>query len=94
MALTPSISTAWRNDACNAGVDRLDLGGSNAELRIYSGTMPTDVNAALSSNTLLAALVMSKPAYGSAAAGVATAAAITSDSSADATGTATFFQAG
>lgn len=94
MALTPSISTAWRTDACNAGVDRLDLGASPAELRIYAGTMPTDVNAALSGNTLLASLVMSDPAYGAAASGVATASAITSDSSADATGTASFFRQG
>jgi hypothetical protein len=94
MALTPSISTGARNAAADAVVDRLDVGGSNAELRIYSGTMPADVNAALSGNTLLAALVMSKPAYGNAASGVATAAAITSDSSADSTGTGTFFRQG
>jgi len=94
MALTPSISTGSRNAAADAVVDRLDVGGSNGELRIYSGTMPADVNAALSGNTLLAALVMTKPAYGNAATGVATAAAITSDSSADATGTATFFRQG
>lgn len=94
MALTPSISTAARNDAANAVVDRLDLGGSSAELRIYSGTKPADVNAALSGNTLLAALVMSDPAYGNASTGVATAAAIASDTSADATGTATFFRQG
>lgn len=94
MALAPSISTAARNDAANAAVDRLDLGTSAAELRIYSGTKPTDVNAALSGNTLLAALVMSDPAFGNAATGVATAAAINSDTSADATGTATFFRMG
>jgi len=94
MALAPSISTAARNDAANAAVDRLDLGGSPAELRIYSGTKPADANASLSGNTLLAALVMSDPAFGNAATGVSTAAAISSDTSADATGTATFFRMG
>jgi hypothetical protein len=94
MALTPSISTAAQNDAANAVVDRIDLGASPGELRIYSGTMPATVNAALSGNTLLAALVASDPAFGNAAAGVATAAAISSDTSADATGTATFFRFG
>lgn len=94
MALTPSISTAAQNDSANAAVDRLDLGASPAEKRIYSGTMPATVNAALSGNTLLAAMVMSDPAFGNAASGVATAGAIGSDTNADATGTATFFRDG
>src|SRR5215216_7185714 len=91
MALTPSITTAARNAAADAVVDLVDVGGAGS-LRIYSGTMPTDANTALSGNTLLAQLTMSATAFGSAAAGVATAAAITQDSSADATGTATFFR--
>jgi hypothetical protein len=95
MALAPSISTASRNAAADAVVDRLDLGSSPPELRIYSGTKPADVNAALSGNTLLAALLMdASAAFGAASSGVATAAAITSDTSADATGTATFFRMG
>jgi hypothetical protein len=91
MALTPSITTAARNAAADAVVDLVDVGGAGS-LRIYDGTMPTDANTALSSNTLLANLAMSATAFGSAAAGVATAAAITQDSSADATGTASFFR--
>jgi len=73
-------------------VDLVDAGTPPGTLRIYSGTMPADVNAALSGNTLLAQLTMSTTAFGAAASGVATAAAITSDTSADATGTATFFR--
>jgi hypothetical protein len=91
MALTPSITTAAQNAAADAVVDLVDVGGAGS-LRIYSGTMPTDANTALSGNTLLANLAMSATAFGSASSGVATAATITADSSADATGTATFFR--
>lgn len=94
MATEPSITTAARNAACDAVVDLVDAGNEAGQLRIYSGTAPADANAALSGNTLLAALTMSDPAFGAAAAGVATASAITSDTSADATGTATFFRIG
>jgi hypothetical protein len=88
MANAPSITTAARNAAADAVVDLLDAGDTAAQLRIYSGTAPATVNDALSGNTLLAQLTMSDPEFGSAAAGEATAAAITQDSSADATGTA------
>jgi hypothetical protein len=72
-------------------VDLVDVGGAGS-LRIYDGTMPADANAALSGNTLLAQLTMNATAFGAAAAGVATANAITQDSSADASGTASFFR--
>jgi hypothetical protein len=94
MANAPSITTAARNAAADAVVDLLDAGDTAAQVRIYSGTAPADANAALSGNTLLAQLTMSDPAFGAAASGVATASAITQDSSADATGTATFFRLG
>lgn len=94
MALDPSITTAAANAACDAVVDLLDAGNEAAQLRIYDGTPPANANASLSSNNLLAALTMSDPAFGAASAGVATASAITSDTSADATGTATFFRLG
>jgi hypothetical protein len=94
MPLAPSITTAARSAAANAVTALVDAGSQAARLRIYSGTPPADVNAALSGNTLLADLAMSDPAFGAASAGVSTAAAITSDTSADATGTATFFRVG
>lgn len=94
MANAPSITTAARNAAADAVVDLVDAGSQAGRLRIYSGTAPADANAALSSNTLLADLPMSDPAFGAASSGVATAASITSDTSADATGTATFFRVG
>ena len=69
--------------------------GTAAVINIYDGTMPTNANTALGSNTLLAQLTMSGTAFGAATTAdpsVLTAAAITSDSSADATGTASFFR--
>jgi hypothetical protein len=92
VALAPSISTAARNAACDAVVDLVDAGTPPGLLKIYAGTVPADVNAALGAATLLATLTMSTTAFGAASSGVATAAAITSDTSADATGTATFFR--
>ena len=83
-----SIPNAQRSRAADAVTARANGG----RLRIYSGTAPADANAALSANTLLADLTMSPTAFGAAVNGVATANAITADSSADATGTATFFR--
>lgn len=83
-----SITTANRNRAADAVTARANSGS----LRIYDGTPPADANAALSGNTLLASLPMSATAFAAAASGVATANAITADSSADASGTATFFR--
>jgi hypothetical protein len=94
MPLAPSITTNARNVAANAVTALVDAGSAAGRLRIYSGTAPADVNTALSGNTLLADLSMSDPAFGAASGGVSTAAAITADSSADATGTASFFRVG
>lgn len=81
-----SIDDTARNAAADA-VCALLNGGS---LRIYSGTPPANAGTALSGNTLLAQLTLGSPAFAAASGGVATANAITADSSADATGTATF----
>lgn len=84
-----SYRTATRNS-------RLDLVatdiGNSGQLRIYSGTPPADVGTALSGNTLLAQLTGNATIAPSASGGVLTFNAITQDSSADATGTATFFR--
>jgi hypothetical protein len=92
VALDPSITTAAANAACDAVVDLIDAGTPPGLLKIYAGTVPTNANAALGGATLLGTLTFSNPAFGAAAAGVATASAITSDTSADATATATFFR--
>lgn len=61
---------------------------NSGKLRIYSGTRPTNGDTALSSNTLLAELVMAATSF-SESGGVLTAGAITSGTAA-ATGTASF----
>jgi hypothetical protein len=70
--------------------------GTAAVINIYSGTAPSNADASLSGNTLLAQLTCSGTAFSgysdTGTAARATFAAITSDSSADATGTATFFR--
>lgn len=89
------ISTAAAAAACNGVVDLLDAGAGAGYIEIRTGSQPATVGTA-ASGTLLGTLTLSKPAFGnatSASPAVATAAAITSDSSADATGTAGWFRA-
>lgn len=89
--VTNAVAQAMAN-AIAAAVDA----GTAAVINIYAGTVPADADTALSSNTLLAQLTMSAtsfPAATDANPGARlTANAITADSSAAATGTATFFR--
>lgn len=89
MAADLGLSNAAASAAANAVVDLLDSG----VIRIFSGTRPATANTAISGNTLLAELTFGATAFGAASNGVATANAITQDSSANATGTATWFRA-
>ena len=89
MALDPTLTNASASAACDAVVDRIDLGGAGV-LRIYDGAKAATADTAIGAQVLLAQLTFSATAFGAAANGVATAAAITDDSSADATGTATW----
>ncbi len=66
--------------------------GASGILKIYSGTPPANVGASLSGNTLLAQLTMNATFAPGSSAGVLTLNAITTESSADATGTAAFFR--
>lgn len=68
---------------------------NSGKLRIYDSTgtgQPATADTAVTTQVLLAELTMNATAFGAAALGVATANAITSDASADATGTATWFR--
>lgn len=80
-----------------ASVDAVKAIFSGGTIRIYNGTVPVDVDASLGSSTVLAELALGTPAFGSAASSgndiVCTTPAPISDSSANATGTATFFRA-
>jgi len=66
-----SLSTATRNAACDAVVDRADAGTGAGTIQIRSGTRPATANDA-ATGTLLATVTLADPAYGAAAAGVAT----------------------
>ena len=95
MALATRITNAAAKAACDAIVDLCDVGGAG-KLRIYDGTQPTDADTAIGAQVKLAELALGNPAFGAAAdanpGGRATANAVTADSSADATGTATWFR--
>lgn len=77
------VAIILRNAALDAELALLNSGF----IRIYTGAMPATPETA-ASGTLLAELTLNATAFGAAAAGVATASAITSDTSANATGTA------
>ena len=88
------ISIAAAQAACDAVVDALDGGPAAGYIEIRTGSQPATV-ATAATGTLLGTLTLSDPAFGAATAAspsVATAAAITSDTNADATGTAGWFR--
>ena len=84
------LTNATKSAAADAVVDRLDAGSGAGTIEIRTGSQPTNADDA-DTGTLLATLTFSDPAFGAASNGVATASIITSDSSADATGTAGYF---
>ncbi len=81
-----AYSTTLRNAMLDAITSAI---GANGLLRIYDGTRPATGGTA---TTLLAELALSATAAPGAASGVLTLSAITQDSSANATGTATWFR--
>lgn len=86
------LSTNTRNKANDAIVDELDAAATAGKVEFRTGAQPTNVDDA-DSGTLLGTCPFGDPAFddsgadGGNAAGVATANAITSDSSADNSGT-------
>jgi hypothetical protein len=93
MALNTRLSTDSMDVQLNAYGPTLNSG----YLRFYDGTQATNPNTAIGAQVLLAELRWNATAFGASAASgsnrVITAGAITDDSSADATGTATWFRA-
>ena len=81
--------TALRNSRMDAINTAANAGAGAALIRIYDGTRPATGGTA---TTLLAELTASDPMFGASASGVLPASAITQDSSANATGTATWFR--
>lgn len=96
MASTLSLS----DESAQAGCDAVAAKANGGTLKIYAGSQPTDANTAIGAQTLLATLTLSATAFGSSAASgttpnrkaTATANTITGDTSADNTGTATWFR--
>lgn len=82
MANSPKLALNTLAASCNGGY-----------LRIYDGTKPAYGDTAITTQTLLAELTFANPAFGAASSGTATANALTSDASANASGTATWFRA-
>lgn len=83
-----SLAVARKNAACDGIVARADSGF----LRIYAGSVPANADASLGAATLLGTCGFGATAFGAASSGTATANAISNDTAADATGTATFFR--
>jgi len=81
------------NEAVNAEADALSVLLDNGYLRIYDSTQPATANTAIGSQVLLAELRFNADAAAAATAGVLTFNAITQDSSANNTGTASWFRA-
>ena len=81
------------NASVNAEADALSVLLDNGYLRIYDGTQPANADTAISTQTLLAELRFNADAAPSAVAGVLTFNAITQDSNANNTGTASWFRA-
>lgn len=81
---------AWRNAQLDAANTLMNAGSGPATIEIYSGTIPTNADTAIGAQVLLAVLTCSDPAAPAASASVLTFSAITGDSSANATGTATW----
>lgn len=82
-----SFSTTVRNAQADAITTAV---GTSGLLRIYDGTRPANVGTAVTTQVLLAELTCSSTFAAAASNGVLTANAITEDSSANATGTATW----
>lgn len=77
----------------NAEADALAALLNSGYLRIYDGTQPATADTAVSTQVLLAELRFGATAFGASSAGVITANAISDDTDANNTGTATWFRA-
>ena len=83
------LSTAARNAMLDGITSTV---GGSAKLRIYDGSQPAGPGTAVSTQVLLAELTCNATFAPAASSGVLTLNSITQDSSADATGTASWFR--
>jgi len=89
MAQVINIATAVKNSMLTPMRDAIDAGSGPGIIEIYTGTIPADPATAVTTQVKLGTLTFSDPC-GTVAAGALTMSAITQDSSADATGTASW----
>lgn len=78
-----------RNDMADTIIAKLSAGSGAGKAKFYDGTQPAGPGTAITTQTLLGTLTLSDPA-GAVSGGVLTFDVITDDSSADASGTASF----
>lgn len=83
------FATPVKNSCLSQIQVAIDAGAGAGTIKIYNGTQPTLPSDTVTTQTLLGTLTCSDPC-GSTASGVLTLSAITQDSSADATGTASW----
>lgn len=86
---TIRVTQAIATSVCGVVQTAIDAGTLGGTVEIYTGTMPAKPETGITSQVLLGTCTFDTTS-GSIAAGVFTAAAITQDSAADATGTATW----
>lgn len=81
-----------KDTTANSGLDAITTAiGTSGLLRIYDSTQPTNADTALGAQVKLAELACSATFAAAASGGVLTANAISTDTAADATGTASWF---
>ena len=86
---TVHFAATLKNNVLTPVQTAIDAGATGGTIKIYTGTIPTTADTAITSQVLLGTLTFSKPC-GTIATGSLTMSAITQDSAADATGTATW----
>lgn len=80
------------NAAAAAEANALGTLANSGYIRIYDGTQPATADTAITTQTLLAELTFGNPAFGTSTDGVLTANSIGADTSANNSGTATWFR--
>ncbi len=86
------LNTQLADATVNGQADNLSARLNNGYLRIYDGTQPATADTATTSQVLLAELRFNATAAPAAVSGLITFNAITADSSANATGTASWYR--
>ena len=88
-----TLNTQLANATVNGQADDLSARLNSGYLRIYDGTQPATADTSIGAQVLLAELTFSATAATAAVNGLITFNALTADSSANATGTPTWFRA-